>query len=72
VPENGRANETVLFTVGQDRYVARLVPHEETPYPTFTVFDLGLQQNCMKLVRARTNVRVPEVAWDSVPCHASY
>jgi aminoglycoside phosphotransferase (APT) family kinase protein len=61
MPDNGMANETVLFSVGQDRYVARLAPHEETPYPTFPVFDLGLQRDCMNLVRARTDVPVPEV-----------
>jgi aminoglycoside phosphotransferase (APT) family kinase protein len=61
MPDNGMANETVLFNVGQDRYVARLSPHEETPYPTFPVFDLGLQRDCMNLVRARTDVPVPEV-----------
>ena len=61
MPDNGMANETVLFNVGRDRYVARLAPHEETPYPTFPVFDLGLQRDCMTLVRARTDVPVPEV-----------
>jgi aminoglycoside phosphotransferase (APT) family kinase protein len=61
MPDNGMANETVLFNVGEDRYVARLAPHEETPYPTFPAFDLGLQRDCMNLVRARTGVPVPEV-----------
>jgi aminoglycoside phosphotransferase (APT) family kinase protein len=60
-PDNGMANETILFTVGSDRYVARLAPHRATPYPTFPVFDLQLQRYCMDLVRARTDVPVPEV-----------
>jgi aminoglycoside phosphotransferase (APT) family kinase protein len=60
-PDNGMANETILFTVGSDRYVARLAPHHAMPYPTFPVFDLQLQRYCMELVKARTDVPVPEV-----------
>jgi aminoglycoside phosphotransferase (APT) family kinase protein len=61
MPDNGMANETVLFEVGGDRYVARLAPHREGPYPVFPVFDLVRQRDCMELVRARTDVPVPEV-----------
>jgi aminoglycoside phosphotransferase (APT) family kinase protein len=61
MPENGMANESVIFDIGQDRYVARLAPHQDTPYPTFPVFDLRLQRDLMELVRIRTNVPVPEV-----------
>ncbi len=61
MPDNGMANETVLFDVGPDRFVARLAPHSEAPYPVFPVFDLALQRDCMELVRARTEVPVPEI-----------
>jgi aminoglycoside phosphotransferase (APT) family kinase protein len=61
LPDNGMANETILFAVGPDRYVARLAPHHAAPYPTFPVFDLRLQRDCMEMVRARTDVPVPEV-----------
>jgi hypothetical protein len=61
MPENGMANESIIFDIGQDRYVARLAPHQDTPYPTFPVFDLRLQRDLMELVRIRTNVPVPEV-----------
>ncbi len=61
MPDNGMANETVVFDVGSDRFVARLAPHKDTPYPVFPVFDLRLQRDCLELVRARTDVPVPEV-----------
>lgn len=61
MPDNGMANETILFSVDTDRYVARLAPHHAAPYPTFPVFDLRLQRDCMELVRARTDVPVPDV-----------
>ncbi len=61
MPDNGMANETLVFNIGPDRYVARLAPHHDAPYPVFPVFDLRLQRDCMALVRARTDVPVPEV-----------
>jgi aminoglycoside phosphotransferase (APT) family kinase protein len=61
MPDNGMANETLVFNVGSNRYVARLAPHKDTPYPVFPVFDLRLQRDCMELVRTRTKVPVPEV-----------
>jgi aminoglycoside phosphotransferase (APT) family kinase protein len=61
MPDNGMANETLLFDVGGDRYVARLAPHHETPYPVFPNFNLALQRDCIELVRARTEVPVPEI-----------
>ena len=61
MPANGMANETVLFDVGEDRYVARLAPLEGAPYPTFPTFDRQFQRDCLKLVRARTEVPVPEI-----------
>jgi aminoglycoside phosphotransferase (APT) family kinase protein len=61
MPDNGMANETILFEIGTDRLVARLAPHSEAPYPVFPVFDLALQRDCMELVRARTEVLVPEI-----------
>jgi aminoglycoside phosphotransferase (APT) family kinase protein len=61
MPANGMANETVLFDVGPDRYVARLAPPPDSPYPTFPTFDLAFQRDCMELVRARTEVPVPDV-----------
>jgi aminoglycoside phosphotransferase (APT) family kinase protein len=61
MPDNGMANETILFDVGPDRLVARLAPLSDVPYPTFPTFDLPLQRDCMELVRTRTNVPLPEV-----------
>jgi aminoglycoside phosphotransferase (APT) family kinase protein len=55
------ANETLLFGVDGQRYVARLAPHQDIPYPVFPVFDLALQRDCLDLVRDRTRVPVPEV-----------
>ncbi len=61
MPQNGMANETVLFSVGDEEYAARLAPLEGTAYPTFPKFDLAFQRSCMELVRTRTSVPVPEV-----------
>jgi aminoglycoside phosphotransferase (APT) family kinase protein len=61
MPDNGMANETLVFDIGPDRFVARLAPHKDAPYPVFPVFDLRLQRDCMQLVRNRTDVPVPEV-----------
>ena len=33
MPDNGMANETLVFDVGPDRYVARLAPHQDSPVP---------------------------------------
>jgi aminoglycoside phosphotransferase (APT) family kinase protein len=60
-PENGMANETVLFSVDGERYVARLGPLPTSPYPTFPSYDLEHQRRCMELVRAHSEVPVPQV-----------
>jgi len=60
-PSSGMANDTVLFTLDGERLVARFAPHPDAPYPTFRHFDLGSQARAMELVRARTDVPVPEV-----------
>ena len=60
------SSETVLFemTVGgeTERYAARLAPMPEV-YPVFPEYDIELQAKCMNLVRARTDVPVPDVRW---------
>jgi aminoglycoside phosphotransferase (APT) family kinase protein len=67
-PGNGLSSETVLFDVynvaegGVEQYVARLAPLPGL-YPVFPNYDLELQRQCMDLVRARTNVPAPEVAF---------
>jgi aminoglycoside phosphotransferase (APT) family kinase protein len=61
LPDNGMANETLLFAVDGERYVARLAPHRHTPFPVFPTFDLAFQRDCIELVRARTQVPVPEI-----------
>ena len=65
-PGNGMSSETVLFemTVGGEtgRYAARLAPTADV-YPVFPEYDIELQAKCMKLVRAHTDVPVPEVRW---------
>jgi aminoglycoside phosphotransferase (APT) family kinase protein len=66
-PGNAMSSETVLVTVGRsdggsDRYAARLAPLPEL-YPVFPQYDLELQQRCMDLVRAHTDVPAPEVVW---------
>jgi aminoglycoside phosphotransferase (APT) family kinase protein len=61
MPDSGMANDTVLFQLDGELLVARLAPAPESPYPTFPTFDLGLQKRAIELVRARTDVPVPEV-----------
>jgi aminoglycoside phosphotransferase (APT) family kinase protein len=61
MPDNGMANDTLLFAIDNERYVARLAPHSASPFPTFPTFDLDLQATCLHLVRERTTVPVPEV-----------
>jgi len=60
-PENGMANDTVLFQLDDQALVARLAPAPDSAYPTFPTFDLRLQQRVIRLVRDRTSVPVPEV-----------
>ena len=60
-PDSGMANDTVLFELDGERLVARLAPAATAPYPTFPAFDLDLQRRVIGLVRARTDVPVPEV-----------
>ncbi len=65
-PGNGMSSETVLFEMTLDgeteRYAARLAPMPDV-YPVFPEYDIELQAKCMKLVRARTDVPVPDVRW---------
>ena len=64
---NGMSSETLLFTArsvedGQPverRLVARIEP-PATDHPVFTRYDLGMQFEVMRLVRAETSVPVPE------------
>lgn len=60
-PDNGMANDTVLFRIDDEALVARLAPAPDSQYPTFPTFDLAFQRRVMDLVRARTSVPVPEV-----------
>jgi len=73
-PDSGMANDTVLFRLDGDPLVARLAPAPDSLYPTFPTYDLALQQRVMDLVRARTDVPVPEIvhleasdSWLGVP-----
>jgi aminoglycoside phosphotransferase (APT) family kinase protein len=65
-PGNGLSSETVLFEMraggATERYAARLAPTAEV-YPVFPEYDIELQANCMKVVRAHTDVPAPEVTW---------
>ncbi len=65
-PGNGMSSETVLFEMtarGEtERYAARLAPTADV-YPVFPEYDIELQANCMKVVRAHTDVPAPEVRW---------
>jgi aminoglycoside phosphotransferase (APT) family kinase protein len=61
MPDSGMANDTVLFRLDDEALVARLAPMPGSPYPTFPRFDLELQRDVIELVRARTDVPVPEV-----------
>jgi aminoglycoside phosphotransferase (APT) family kinase protein len=65
-PGNGMSSETVLFEMEaageRERYAARLAPLAEV-YPVFPEYDIELQARCMRLVRAQTDVPVPDVRW---------
>jgi len=61
VPDSGMANDTIMFVLDGEPLVARLAPHPDAPYATFPTFDLELQQRVIELVRARTDVPVPEI-----------
>ena len=57
-PGNGMSSETVLFDLRDrtgriEHYVARVEPLPEV-YPVFPEYNLGLQKQCMELVRVRT------------------
>jgi len=60
-PDSGMANDTLFFTVDGQRLVVRLAPTPDSKFPTFRTYDLALQRRVMELVRARTDVPVPEV-----------
>ncbi|MDZ4825110.1 MAG: phosphotransferase family protein [Actinomycetota bacterium] len=64
-PGNGYSSETVLFETRDpsgavDSLVARLAPMPDV-FPVFAEYDLTLQRKCMQLVRADTDVPVPDV-----------
>lgn len=67
---NGMSSETLLFTASwaeagrsvTRRLVARIEP-PATDYPVFTHYDLDMQFRVMRLVRAETDVPVPETLW---------
>lgn len=65
-PGNGMSSETVLFSVDDggavEQYCARLAPKADV-YPVFAEYDIAVQQQCMDLVRAHTDVPAPEVRW---------
>src|SRR6266576_4198236 len=65
-PGNGMSSETVLFEMSAEgeteHYAARLAPTADV-YPVFPEYDIELQAKCMNLVRARTDVPVPDVRW---------
>jgi aminoglycoside phosphotransferase (APT) family kinase protein len=61
MPDSGMANDTALFLLDGEPLVARLAPAPGSPYQTFPRFDLERQQAVIELVRARTDVPVPEV-----------
>jgi aminoglycoside phosphotransferase (APT) family kinase protein len=63
-PDNGMSSESCLFDVTLDgqttQYVARMAPLPHV-IPVFQNYDIQLQANAMNVVRANTNVPVPEV-----------
>jgi aminoglycoside phosphotransferase (APT) family kinase protein len=67
---NGMSSETLLFTAGwkerggpvERELVARIEP-PASAHPVFTTYDLGMQFEVMRLVRAHTAVPVPEPLW---------
>ena len=67
---NGMSSETVLFVARWDdgdgraehHLVARIEP-PATAWPVFPTYDLDMQFRVMQLVRARTDVPVPEPLW---------
>jgi aminoglycoside phosphotransferase (APT) family kinase protein len=61
VPDSGMANDTIMFVLDDEPFVARLAPHPESPYLTFPTFDLELQRRVIQLVRDKTDVPVPEI-----------
>jgi aminoglycoside phosphotransferase (APT) family kinase protein len=65
-PANGMSSETVLFDIERDgeveQFAARLAPLPEL-YPVFPEYDLEVQAQAMRLVRARTDVPAPDVRW---------
>jgi aminoglycoside phosphotransferase (APT) family kinase protein len=66
----GMSSETLLFdaTWTEDgapaggRFVARMAP-EMSDYPVFPTYDLELQHRCLRLVKAHSDVPVPDAPW---------
>jgi aminoglycoside phosphotransferase (APT) family kinase protein len=65
-PGNGFSSETVMFEMRIDgevqQYAARLAPMPDV-FPVFAEYDIDLQAQAMRLVRAQTDVPAPEVRW---------
>lgn len=63
-PDNGLSSESCLFDVTRDgvttQYVARMAPLAHV-IPVFPTYDIELQAKAMNVVRANTEVPVPEV-----------
>ena len=63
-PDNGMSSESCLFDVTVDgattQYVARMAPLPHV-IPVFQSYDIELQAKAMNVVRANTDVPVPEV-----------
>jgi aminoglycoside phosphotransferase (APT) family kinase protein len=62
---SGMSSETILFSIRgstAERYVARLAP-DPSVVPVFPVYDFALQQRCMDIVRAHTDVPTPRAPW---------
>lgn len=55
---NGMSSETLFFTAGTTRCVARLAPASEA-VPVFPTYDLGTQFEVMRLARERAGVLAP-------------
>ena len=71
IPEGtGMSSETLLFDMDWKRegeptrtsFVVRMSP-DMSDYPVFPTYDLELQYRVLNLVRAHTNVPVPETPW---------
>jgi aminoglycoside phosphotransferase (APT) family kinase protein len=60
-PDSGMANDSLFFTIDREELLVRLAPTPDAVFPTFRTYDLERQRRVMDLVRARTDVPVPDV-----------